>query len=151
MLDEKNVWGRKPSEDIARQKAEDEKKRIFGLTLALHEGNLSLIKKLEETFGLWRIRAVGNDYVIAVSKEWVEKNSYKCENGVRLLNEDFTRPYEDDLVALLSGIELDNMSELICPSCGQDDVVKMGILTSKKFGKRQRWKCQNCGQTFYID
>jgi ribosomal protein S27E len=35
-----------------------------------------------------------------------------------------------------------------CPNCQSEQVVKLGFITNVE-GKKQRYKCQNCGKTFY--
>jgi transposase-like protein len=40
-----------------------------------------------------------------------------------------------------------------CPKCGLQNVniVKIGTVTTVKWGKRTRWKSQDCGHTFYLE
>ena len=40
-----------------------------------------------------------------------------------------------------------------CPKCGKRNIniVKIGSVITVKWGKRTRWKSQDCGHTFYIE
>jgi transposase-like protein len=39
----------------------------------------------------------------------------------------------------------------ICEYCKSDHVVCHGIVKTQREGKRQRYKCQECAHTFYIE
>jgi len=36
-----------------------------------------------------------------------------------------------------------------CPDCGSLHVVKMGFVVVKPGERKQRYKCRDCGRTFY--
>jgi len=36
-----------------------------------------------------------------------------------------------------------------CPKCGSDKIVKFGEIPTVKSGRKKRFRCQECGRTFY--
>ncbi len=38
-----------------------------------------------------------------------------------------------------------------CPDCGSLHVVKTGFGVVKPRNKKQRYKCRDCGRTFYLE
>ncbi len=36
-----------------------------------------------------------------------------------------------------------------CPDCKKQHVTKIGTVMTKSKGRRPRYKCSNCGRTFY--
>lgn len=36
-----------------------------------------------------------------------------------------------------------------CPDCGSHNIVKTGFVVVKPGDKKQRYKCSDCGRTFY--
>jgi len=46
--------------------------------------------------------------------------------------------------------EKKNENEIKCPSCGKTNISKLGIFIQKS-GKKQRYRCKDCGRTFFVE
>ena len=42
-------------------------------------------------------------------------------------------------------------TDIICDNCKSNHVVRHGYSITVNHGRRQRWKCQKCGHTFYAE